>query len=308
MVPNKLVNGVIKSSVKQNDEIRVYNSPYTVNVQQQISIKHSAKVAIVSNSHLKGCTMEINNHLGDTFRITGWTKPGALAEELLDKPIMDLVDLNKQDVVVISAGENDLYMNNCSVALLKITKFIQNNCNTNMIIYGVPHRYDLAEYSCVNRAIGAFNCKLKKVATLFKHVTLLQCNCGREYFTNHGMHLNGRGKRRGSKQLAPVISKLTAVEAITPISLGWIVDHDLVMSNNVTTNETEILGNDGSMKEPKDEADTQITEDQHVKMTGGVSSDLVESVTSSKDNNVNILTKSRRPRKAPIVRSNVFLW
>jgi len=80
------------------------------------------------------------------------------------------------------------------------------------------------------------------------------------------------------------------------------------MSTNVTVNETEILGNDGPMKEPKDEADKQITEDQHVKMTGGVSSDLVESVTSSKDNNVNILTKSRRPRKAPIVRSNVFLW
>jgi len=147
---------------------------------------------------------EINNHLGDTFRITGWTKPGALAEELLDKPIMDLVNLNKQDVVVISAGAN-------GVSLLKITKFIQNNCNTNMIIYGVPHRYDLAEYSCVNRAIQAFKCKLKKVATLFKHVTLLECNYGREYCTNHGMHLNGRGRRRVSKQLASVISKLTAV-------------------------------------------------------------------------------------------------
>jgi len=219
MVPTKRVNGVIKSTVKQDDEIHVYNSPYTVNVQKQISIKHSSKVAIVSDSHLKGCTMKINNHLGDTFRITGWTKPGALAEELLDKPIMGLVNLNKQNVVVISAGANDLYMNNSSVALLKITKFIHNNCNTNMIIYGVPHRYDLAEYSCVNRAIRAFNCKLKKVATLFRHVTLFECNYGREYFTNHGMHLNGRGKRRVSKQLASVISKLTAVETITPINL-----------------------------------------------------------------------------------------
>ena len=81
------------------------------------------------------------------------------------------------------------------MALLKITKFIQNNCNTNIILYGVPHRYDLAEYSCVNRAIQAFNCKLRKVATLFKYVTILESNYNREYFTNHGMHLNGRGKR-----------------------------------------------------------------------------------------------------------------
>ena len=240
IVSNKLVNGVIKSPVKQDDEIPSHNSPHTVNFQKQISSKHSSKVVFLSDSHLKGCTMKINNHLGDTFRITGWTKPGALADELLDNPIMDLVDLNKQDVVVISADANDVYMNNSSVALLKITKFIQNNCNTNMIIYGVPHRYDLVQYSCVNRAIQAFNCKVKKVATLFKHVTLLECNCGREYFTNHGMHLNGRGKRRVSKQLASVISKLTAVEAITPISLGWIVDHDLVMSNNVTINDRNI--------------------------------------------------------------------
>jgi len=79
------------------------------------------------------------------------------------------------------------------------------------------------------------------------------------------------------------------------------------MLNNVTVNETEILGYDGPMKEP-DETDKQITEDQHVKMTGGVSSNLVQSVTSSNDNNVKILTKCRRPRKAPIVRSNDFLW
>ena len=58
------MDGVIKSTVKQDEEIPVYNSPYTVNVQKQISIKHSAKVAILSNSHLKGCTMKINNHLG----------------------------------------------------------------------------------------------------------------------------------------------------------------------------------------------------------------------------------------------------
>jgi len=95
---------------------------------------------------------------------------------------MDLMHLNKRDVIVISAGAN-VYMNNSNVALLKITKLIQNNCNTNIIIYGVPHRYDLVEYSCVNRAIQAFNCKLKKVVTLFNYVTILECNYSREYFT-----------------------------------------------------------------------------------------------------------------------------
>jgi hypothetical protein len=93
-------------------------SPSTVNVQMQSSIKCSSKVIILGDSHLKGCTERINNHLGDTFRITGWIKPSALAEEILDKPTMDLVNLNKRDVIVISAGANDVYMNNSIVALL----------------------------------------------------------------------------------------------------------------------------------------------------------------------------------------------
>jgi len=139
-------------------------------------------VVILGDSHLKGCTGKIHNYLCDTFRITGWTKPGALAEEILDKPTMDLRSLNKCDVIVISAGANDVYINNSNVALLKITKFIQNNCNTNIILYGVPHRYDLAEYSCVNRTIQAFNFKLRKLATLFKYVTILECNYNRVFY------------------------------------------------------------------------------------------------------------------------------
>jgi len=126
------------------------------------------------------------------------------------------MDLNKRDVIVI-----DMYMKNSNVTLLKITELIQNNCNTNIIIFGVLYRYDLVEYSRVNRAIQVFNCKLKKVATSFNYVTILECNYNREYFTNHGMHLNGSDKRLVSKQLASDISKLTAIEAIAPISGKW---------------------------------------------------------------------------------------
>jgi len=206
---NKSVNGVIKRNITHADEISSNNFLSTAHVRMQTSIKCSSKVVILGDIHLKECTEKINNYLCDTFRKTGWTKPGALAEEILDKPTMDLMYLNKRNVIVISAGANDVYMNNSNVALLKITKFIQNNCNTNIVLFGVPHRYDLAEDSCVNRAIQAFSCKLGKVATLFKYVTILECNYNRQHFTNHGMHLNGRGKRLVSKQLASEISEIS---------------------------------------------------------------------------------------------------
>jgi len=80
----------------------------------------------------------------------------------LDKPTLDLENLNKRDVIVLSAGANNVYMNNSNVVLSKIIKFIQNNRNTKIIKLGVPQRYDLVEYSCINTAFQLFNCKLKK--------------------------------------------------------------------------------------------------------------------------------------------------
>jgi hypothetical protein len=111
------------------------------------------------------------------------------------------VNLKKHDVIVFSAGANDVYRNNPNEALMKIIKFIHNNGNTNIMILGIPHRHDLVEYSCVNRAIMVFNHKLKRVANSFKHVTIMECNYNREYFTKHSMHLNRRGKGLVAKQL-----------------------------------------------------------------------------------------------------------
>jgi len=122
------------------------------------------------------------------------------------------------------------------------------------------------------------------------------------------MHLNGRGKRLVSKQVASEISKLTAIEAIAPISLGWKEEQEHVVSSNVINNETEIVGDDNPMKELKDEADMQVSEDQHEKETNGASVTSLNSVIVTNVNNAEIPTKSKRLRKAPIARSNDFLW
>jgi hypothetical protein len=113
------------------------------------------------------------------------------------------------------------FRNNPNEALLNIIKFIQNNGNTNIMIFGIPHRHDLVEYSCVNRAIQVFNHKLKNVANSFKHVTIIECNYDREYFIKHGMHPNRRGKGLVAKQLASEIWNLSAAEEMPPISLRW---------------------------------------------------------------------------------------
>jgi hypothetical protein len=90
-------------------------------------------------------------------------KPGAGAKNLLDRSIMNLISLTKSDVIVVSGGANAVYKNNSKVGLSQITKFLQGNSNTNVIILDVPHRYDLVEFSCVNKEIQAFNRQFKKL-------------------------------------------------------------------------------------------------------------------------------------------------
>jgi hypothetical protein len=89
----------------------------------------------------------------------------------------------------------------------------------------------LVEYSCVNRAIQVFNHKLKKVANSFKHVTVIEYNYNREYFTKHCMPPNGRGKGLVAKQLASEIWNLSAAEKMPPISLGWKTIQEQIVSS-----------------------------------------------------------------------------
>ena len=55
----------------------------------------------------------------------------------------------------------------------------------------ILHIYDLSDNSYVNKEIKAFNSKLKKIAKLFKYVTVLELNFNRNCFTQHVLHLNG---------------------------------------------------------------------------------------------------------------------
>jgi hypothetical protein len=84
-------------------------------------------------------------------------------------------------------------------------KFLQDNDKSNIIMLYITHRYDLPDNSHVNKDIKTFNSKLKKIAKLIKHVTILEFSFTRNCFTQHGLHLNGYGTGLLAKQLASLI-------------------------------------------------------------------------------------------------------
>jgi hypothetical protein len=205
---NGHVNGIV-SRKKNNHRAKKKASVEVSNDKHTKTVDH--KVAIIGDSHFRGISLRVNFRSANT-EVIGVVKPGASVENIVNSTVTDLENLTKNDVIVFNGGSYDMNKNNMNLALSQITKFIQDNNKTNVIIWCIPHRYDLPDFSCVNREIQVFNRTLVKIVKLFKHTRILEANFNRELFTCHGLYLNGAGKEIISKQIASLINKLIRSE------------------------------------------------------------------------------------------------
>ena len=71
---------------------------------------------------------------------------------------------------MLNGGSNDVNKLNKDVVPSQITKFIQVNSNTNMIILSITHRHGLPCHSAINTEICVFNKKLIKIIKHFEHI------------------------------------------------------------------------------------------------------------------------------------------
>jgi hypothetical protein len=167
-------------------------------------------VQIIGDSHLKSNSIKINQFLNTKFSVCNIIKPGASINQLVPSQEEELKDLGEKDVIVISGGTNDIDNNSDkgSEVLSKMTKFMQSYNNTNIVIMSIPHKYDLDKDSRINLAIQKLNRKLKTMAQLFKHVTIIETDSNRKYYTKHGLHLNNKGKEKLARSVANLINKL----------------------------------------------------------------------------------------------------
>jgi hypothetical protein len=138
----------------------------------------------------------------------------------------ELKDLGKKDVIVISGGAND--MDNIkedkgSEVLSKMTKFMQTYNNTNIAIISIPYRFDLENKSRINLTIQKLNSKLKKMTKLFRHVSMIEMESNRKYYTKYGLHLNKAGKEGLARSIAYLINQIMSKEnkEKSIITLNW---------------------------------------------------------------------------------------
>ena len=130
--------------------------------------------------------------------------PSATTQNVLQDVNEKLNDkMNKDDYVVILAGSNDVYCNNLTKARRSLKNCISKLTNPNVLVVGLPHRYDLIENSCVNTEIKKANKCFEKIckSNLNSHFVSIE-SIPRNGYTQNGLHLNQHGKILLSKLLS----------------------------------------------------------------------------------------------------------
>jgi hypothetical protein len=141
--------------------------------------------------------------------------------------------------------------------------------HTKVILLTIPVRHDLeGENSSINNEITKFNMRLPKLSILFSHLNVLDTDDNRHYYTKHGFHLNGLGKKMVSLNLAHLIFSLikkTSNLSSNIIPIGYYEVQSQLTSHTSIANYT-------------------------------LPQNTVEGI------------KSKRIRKKPVTKTNDFLW
>jgi hypothetical protein len=141
-------------------------------------IKH--RIRIIGDSHARDAAGNVIDNLDATFSISGLVCSGINVSNLIPLMTFDITHLNRKDAMILWGGANDAYKNNSWDALKHITKFLESNKHTNIILC-IPHRHDLPDWSSVNSGIQVFNSALMKLMKVHNHVTVVPVDPARMY-------------------------------------------------------------------------------------------------------------------------------
>jgi hypothetical protein len=124
------------------------------------------------------------------------------------------------DFLIMCSGSNAAKRNDLRKVFHDVINFVKSVKHTNVILVGIPYRYDLIS-SHINSEIINFNRKLCKLAKIFSRVNVIEVDNNRQLFTTHGLHLNGLGKELLSSHLLLHIYSSLEVGTGSSIALAW---------------------------------------------------------------------------------------
>jgi hypothetical protein len=207
---------------------------------------------------------------------------------IIDSMNGDIKKLKSDDVVVIWGGSNDINKNNSKEALRHLCNFIKNNQKVRIVVMTAPPRHDLPPTSCVNSEVIRYNKQMRKRMIPFNNVKVLETDLERQYFTKHGLHLNSSGKEYIAIRLTTLVKSLFRVGRKSPISLQW------KENSRASRNKVELTPQAQSPHSPKESSTNENSIESKP-------NDLTQAMHIEEK-------KCNRTKKAPLTRSDDFLW
>lgn len=186
----------VQAEVHQSDTYTPRHSQTLVTTHNKI-LPPKKSIVVLADSHGRGLYRYLQC-IGEDYDVYVHTKPGAKLKSIVKEGLPLIQNLSKEDYVIIIAGTND--MNDKEPGQLTIREglnyLLGTNIRTNIIINSIPYRYDSPHLndriyfvnSCITSRLrkykGATNLIYGEI-NLFLH---------RKHYTNHGLHLNKKGK------------------------------------------------------------------------------------------------------------------
>jgi hypothetical protein len=221
------------------------------------------KVLIIGDSHARGCAAEISDTLEETFEVLGIVCPGAGIDFISTYTMAEILQLTKQDVVIIWGGSNDVAKNEANQGIEKIMSVVESIKHTNIILLEAPCRYDLDLGSCVNKEVRKFNNSLRNLMKAYDHATVLPANSDRSTYIKHGQHMNKRGKELMARKIGEAIKLKFRVCIKESISLKMNLDQNI--NNNNQDSEATTDSAKGGMIDPINNQENYAQEPEELK-------------------------------------------
>jgi hypothetical protein len=128
------------------------------------------RIILIGDSRVRNCATDLQHNLGESYEVSGFTKPGAGMEETVNTVRDDIQTLSNKDVVIAWGGANDISKNNTKVAINHLCKFVEEKKKVNLVIIKAPQRHDLMPSSCVNIKVIKFNRQMEKKMKIYHNV------------------------------------------------------------------------------------------------------------------------------------------
>lgn len=177
--------------------------PDKINIteKKQVTDCTVSRIMIYGDSHAKYCVQNLDR-VSSFFgsKVTGHVNPGAPLTYIYDNIKRDKSSFSENDVVVIIGGTNSIEVDQVSTCKM-IEDNIINLSHTNVVLTTVPYRYDKPQD---NARIYNLNKKMYGLVEKHSEVSFIPINnlLTREHYTQHGLHLNRKGKELLSNLIA----------------------------------------------------------------------------------------------------------